>query len=366
MRPHCAIFVDAGYLLAASATRVTGTSLRRGVQVDTHALIRGLIAQAERESGLPLLRVHWYDAGARPGGMPDAGQDAIGLMPRVKLRLGRTSYQGEQKGVDLKIGLDLATHGRNRVVDLIYLVSGDDDLTEAVEEAQSHGIQLLVLAVPDAAGRPSSVARHLQRAADEVVLIDTATIDSSVRPAAIPDELVRATVTEPSDADEVPEPVSPDTSTEVPATAEFRQPSEPCGDDKASPDLVAAHPDSADAARGAPSPAVLASRRPTKIVAPSAGSPSNGGAVPLPDEHEPVSPRLIDQVVQRVVESWLATATPQHLVDLRKGEPSIPGDLDRALLVDLTSRTGSYDVDEASRHALRARFWAVTGQLRLG
>ena len=70
------------------------------------------------------------------------------MLPRVKLRLGRTSPHGEQKGVDLRIGLDLAAHGRNHVVDTMYLVR-DDDLSEAVEEAQNHGSQVVILAVPD-------------------------------------------------------------------------------------------------------------------------------------------------------------------------------------------------------------------------
>ncbi len=190
MRSYCAIYVDAGYLYASAATRVIGTSLRSGVKVDNHALVNGLIAQAEADSGLPLLRVNWYDSGARPGGMPDIHQDEIGMMPRVKLRLGRLSRAGEQKGVDLRIGLDLVTHGRNRIVDVIYLVSGDDDLTEAVEEAQGHGVQIIVMAVPAQSGKPHAVARHLRREADGVMLIDPDTIDSTVKPAAIPVELL--------------------------------------------------------------------------------------------------------------------------------------------------------------------------------
>ena len=112
MRSQCALYVDAGYLLAASATRVTGTSLRSGVDVDNGALITSLIAQAEVDSGMPLLRVNWYDSGNRAGGLPDFFQQQIGLMPKVKLRLGRRSLSGEQKGVDMRIGLDLAAHGR--------------------------------------------------------------------------------------------------------------------------------------------------------------------------------------------------------------------------------------------------------------
>ena len=68
MRSHCSVFVDVGYLLAASATRVTGTSLRGGAVISYPYLVAGIIAQAERESGLPVLRIHWYDSGPKLGG----------------------------------------------------------------------------------------------------------------------------------------------------------------------------------------------------------------------------------------------------------------------------------------------------------
>src|SRR3954452_23613166 len=69
MRSYCALYVDVGYLLAAAATRVTGTSLRKGIVVSYPDLVARLIADAEQASGLPLLRLHWYDSGSRPGGM---------------------------------------------------------------------------------------------------------------------------------------------------------------------------------------------------------------------------------------------------------------------------------------------------------
>ena len=50
-------------------------------------------------------------------------------------------------------------------------------------------------------------------------------------------------------------------------------------------------------------------------------------------------------------------ALPAMLADLRRGEPFIPGDLDRTLLLDLSSRSGVYDIDDASRHELRDQFW---------
>ncbi|WP_252975667.1 NYN domain-containing protein [Janibacter melonis] len=190
MRSYCAVHVDVGYLLASAATYVTGSSLRRGVVVDYPTLIARLVEQAETDSGLPLLRVNWYDSGARPGGMPDYQQEEIGLLPRVKLRLGRLSYSGDQKGVDIRIGLDLAIQGRNRVADAVYLVSGDDDLTEAVEEAQSHGVQVVLLAVADRAGRPHGVSKHLRREVDGLLLVDAETIGATVRSVAIPEELL--------------------------------------------------------------------------------------------------------------------------------------------------------------------------------
>lgn len=349
MRSQCAIYVDAGYLIAASATRVTGTSLRSGVDVHHGQLINGLIEQAEADSGLPLLRVNWYDSGSRPGGLPDFVQDQIGLMPRVKLRLGRRSISGEQKGVDLRIGLDLATHGRQRVVDVMYLVSGDDDLTEAVEEAQSHGVQVQLLVVPDHADRPHAVARHLQRAADRVLLIDGANVDRAVRPRAIPEELLPH-----------PEPEAPDT---VPSP-------EPARAGAAEPAPPAAGESPASQGPDVPTPSVFAGKRSTVLVPPpppastvawtsASGAPGHFGDV------EDLTAEVIDAVARQVVDAWCASATPAMLADLKAGRPMIPGDLDRALLVDLSGRGHVYDVPDSARHALRDRFWFLVDRIRL-
>ncbi|MEE2035164.1 NYN domain-containing protein, partial [Rhodococcus chondri] len=156
MRSTCALYIDAGYLLASAATRVTGTSLRSGIHVDYSTLISSLVDTAQDRSGLPVLRVYWYDSARN--GIPDAQQERIGELSKVKLRLGRFGVNGEQKGVDLRIGLDLVTHARNGASDVFFLVSGDDDLTEAVEEAQVHGVQVVLLAVPTAVGTSHGVS----------------------------------------------------------------------------------------------------------------------------------------------------------------------------------------------------------------
>src|SRR4051794_22337312 len=178
MRSRCSLYVDVGYLLSAAAVRVTGTSLRNGIHVDYEPLVDALIQQAERLTELPVLRVHWYDS-ARDG-VPDNQQQLIGELPNVKLRLGRFGVDGQQKGVDLRIGLDLVTHARNGAADVFILVSGDDDLTEAVEEAQVHGVQVILLAVPNTENKPHGISRHLMRAADGLELLPPEAIDRTV------------------------------------------------------------------------------------------------------------------------------------------------------------------------------------------
>ena len=57
-----AVFVDAGYLFAQGSLELCGRKLeRRHVSLDHRALIDALKEFAERTSGLPLLRIYWYD-----------------------------------------------------------------------------------------------------------------------------------------------------------------------------------------------------------------------------------------------------------------------------------------------------------------
>jgi uncharacterized LabA/DUF88 family protein len=318
MRSRCAVYVDAGYLLASAATRVTGTSLRSGVHVLYDHLVDALIEQAEEASGLPLLRVNWYDSGSR-GGLPDPFQEQIGMLPRVKLRLGRLSYSGEQKGVDLRIGLDLVMHARNQAVDMIFLVSGDDDLTEAVEEVQGHGIPVMLLAAPDKDGRPHAVSRHLLREADGIVTINPDAIDMYVQARTRPEP-------EPEPTVQVEEQARP-----TPALLAGRKPSQP-GVVPPSPEVV----------------------RVSALVYSSA----SGQVSELPAE-EATSQDLIDEVCTSVLTTWLQRARPDEVKELRTGQPLIPGDTDRALLTDLSGRTGHYYISDHDRYLLRERFWVA-------
>lgn len=112
MVTQSAIFVDAGFLLAVGGTHVTGTSLRSAFRVDYDKLIPGILKRTAEHSGLEVLRVYWYDA-SRDALFTDEHKK-IGLLADVQVRLGRISFNGEQKGVDLKLGLDLVGVARIR------------------------------------------------------------------------------------------------------------------------------------------------------------------------------------------------------------------------------------------------------------
>jgi uncharacterized LabA/DUF88 family protein len=56
----------------------------------------------------------------------------------------------EQKGVDMRIGLDMATFSERRSVDRITLITGDTDCVPAMKHARKAGLQVTIVKFPDA------------------------------------------------------------------------------------------------------------------------------------------------------------------------------------------------------------------------
>jgi uncharacterized LabA/DUF88 family protein len=141
---RCAVLVDAGYVLAAAANVVSGDPGRPGIDVDYPGLVTALTERAAAETGLPVLRVYWYDAAPATG--PTRDQRLLRVLDGVKLRLGklvrRDDGKYEQKGVDTFLHADLTGLARKRAVADVVLVSGDEDLLHAVEEAQEYGTRI--------------------------------------------------------------------------------------------------------------------------------------------------------------------------------------------------------------------------------
>jgi uncharacterized LabA/DUF88 family protein len=67
----------------------------------------------------------------------------------------------EQKGVDLKIGLDIASYCEARHADRIVLVSNDTDCIPAIKYGRKSGLQIVVAELPNA-----ELARELRMHAD--------------------------------------------------------------------------------------------------------------------------------------------------------------------------------------------------------
>ncbi len=162
-----AIFVDAGYLLAAGGSLVCGTSSRAGFKCD----YAGLAAKLEDWAGqhnrgrFNCLRTYWYDGA--PHGVARGDHELIGGLPYVKVRLGRLLH-GEQKGVDALIYRDLMTLARERAINCAYLLSGDEDLREGVVAAQDMGVQVVLIGIP--ANRANQSAALIREADEHVVL----------------------------------------------------------------------------------------------------------------------------------------------------------------------------------------------------
>lgn len=51
----------------------------------------------------------------------------------------------EQKGVDMRIGIDVATLALKRIVDRIILISGDTDMIPALKLARREGVQVVLV-----------------------------------------------------------------------------------------------------------------------------------------------------------------------------------------------------------------------------
>lgn len=308
------IHIDAGYLYGALATRESGSSNRDAIDVDEAALLGDLVELAVQDSGASLLRVLWYDAGRN--GLPDAAQRRIGMLPGVKLRMGRINPFGEQKGVDLRLGLDLMSMSITRAVGVAYVISGDDDLTEAVTDAQDQGLQVKLITVPTAAGHPQSVAANLQLTADGTLTIPIRSLDKYVARASRPER-----------------------GTAIPADVP-----------KLAPVLPVIPP----------KPLTGATRAPT-VVPPALPRPvytSTSGAVSSQDhlDHEDIA-----AVARSTLEVWITTASAEERQQLAAARPVIPSEIDRLLLTDLVNKTGVYDIPTWARYELRDQFWqAVT------
>jgi len=163
---RCALFVDAGYLLADGAMAVHGTRHRETVSWDYPGLLQLLNKVSRERTGLPLLRCYWYEATVEGRRTPE--HDTLAEIPGLKLRLSRIR-PGRREGVDAQVHRDLMTLARNGAVCDAVVVSGDEDLAQVVCDAQDLGVRVTVVHV--SADGNWAVSRALRQECDDLIEI---------------------------------------------------------------------------------------------------------------------------------------------------------------------------------------------------
>lgn len=185
MREKFAILLDGGFV-----TKILKSKLRKYPSADEVFTECDRIRALAHFNNLDLLRIYFYDAPPASGvvqnpvdkSLTDLGStkihsqysallDALELKPYVALRLGETMVRGwkigsagfrdmvknprpasaqdlvpniEQKGVDLRIGLDIARLSLRGLVSSLVIVTGDSDLVPAFKFARREGVQIFL------------------------------------------------------------------------------------------------------------------------------------------------------------------------------------------------------------------------------
>lgn len=186
-----AVFVDAGYLFAASSALLTGSKQpRHEVKLHAEQAIKELIeAAAKAAPDVRLLRIYWYD-GIKPFQGPSPTQTSLSQQPNIKLRLGFINSFGQQKGVDSLIVTDLIDLARNTAISDALILAGDEDLRVGVQVAQTYGVRVHLLGIEPSRGTQSphllqEVDSHIEwsRSVVETVISCTkSTVKGLVRP----------------------------------------------------------------------------------------------------------------------------------------------------------------------------------------
>lgn len=179
-----AVLIDGGFVKRKLGSRATPTTIADVIRFLERLKVHPSLAN------LQLHRIYWYDAlplqgsAMRPlrGGYVDFGRTTmaevnrellsqLGALPYVSVRRGDLVLRGwkvrngrlpereptvvirghdiepniQQKGVDMRIGLDMAALTLKRHADVIVLVAGDSDFVPAMKFARREGAQMFLV-----------------------------------------------------------------------------------------------------------------------------------------------------------------------------------------------------------------------------
>lgn len=174
------LLIDGGYLRACAQAAAIGYDANF-----VGRFVQGCVDQNEY-----LLRVLYYDAPLFEGRvqLPVSGRykqfrssdtllSDLAKMERFAVRVGSLGFRGwkprnipiaggapltdydfkpvfEQKGVDMRVGLDITAYSNNGSVRRIILVSGDQDMIPAMKHARKSGLEVALIQLPAPARAP--------------------------------------------------------------------------------------------------------------------------------------------------------------------------------------------------------------------
>jgi uncharacterized LabA/DUF88 family protein len=319
-----AIFVDAGYLYAASGALLLEATSRREYRVAAEKLIEALTHHADEQLVGELLRVYWYDAAPRR--QPTVDQRVIANLPLVKLRLGNLNAQGQQKGVDAQLRADLEALARHRAITDAVLLAGDEDMLPAVEAAQRYGVRVHLWGVEPTHG--SNQAEWLVWESDTVEVLAAEFLRPYFGKAGV---LTVPAATTPVDAGDN-EPIAPRTAARVP-----------------SPSQVFAGRTQIKSLPSGVKPTVSTN---THTVAATAGVGPGAADGKLGPDREHMR-----EIGEHVAQKWIFERGPDHIRDLLPG-PILPPVIDKELLIEAEKELGrSLRPYQEARTWLRDGFW---------
>ena len=180
-----AIFVDAEYLYAEGGMLCCNSPERQEVLLYGLGANEFLMGLAGDVCDLQPLRTYWYDVSN--DGAPSSAQQLVASLPSMKLRLQPGDRQPGPSQVSAAIKRDLSTLARQRAVCDVFVLSGDEDLIDCVNEAQDSGLRVTLLVIASRDGRevrPSSLAAE----ADEVIKLTKDDLSRFIRRRRAPDD----------------------------------------------------------------------------------------------------------------------------------------------------------------------------------
>ena len=146
-----AILVDGGFFDAVNKNRVNGmlpTADHVKQEVDnTMRLIRAKTLTDSENIKDVLFRVYFYDARPFSGKKTNPQGEEYDFtlsQPKIDDNGTLTGYRPsfKQKGVDIKVGMDMVWIATHKVVDKIAIIGGDSDFIDPIEFAKREGIQV--------------------------------------------------------------------------------------------------------------------------------------------------------------------------------------------------------------------------------